>query len=147
MAAIFVKLDQPVCAFFRKILQAVLESLREEGSPRGYRPEAEDDQEFWIDGLKSDNLEALEALRDLVFREGFGCESIELEMDVLFAVMRACSCLRLHLRGAALSDISDKDLESPDFHPVRFRDDIHHAYVCYMLLAHVQTAAILAASK
>ena len=135
-------LDPAMVFFLRGNLQGIFESLQEKGQARGYMPEEADDQEFWVDGLRDENLEALEALLHLVKTDSFGLKSIAIEMEDIFAVLRACSCLRLHLRSAALRRLTDEALEAATFDMHGLRGGEHDAFGVYMLLAHLQSVIL-----
>ena len=124
------------------MLQGIFESLREEGVVRGYVPEDEEDQEFWVDGLKSENLEGLEALMSFVKAEDFGEGAMELSKETAFSIMRACSCLRLHLRENVLQGISDEDLENGEFVQSAIKGGLRDAFFIYVILAQLQSAVI-----
>lgn len=147
MPEVFVKMDTPVREFLKRMLRGIYESLNETGRPRGYCPDAEDDQEFWVDGLRSDNLEALETLLNFVKNENFGMGTSEIAQEDLFAIMRACSCIRLHLRETALKGISDEVLENPGAQLDILKGPLNEVYVVYSVLAYIQTAAVEASSS
>lgn len=142
MMEIDFRLDLPMVFFLRGNLQGILESLQEKGQPRGYIPGDEEDQEFWVDGLRDENLESLEALRDLTQTECFGVEPMNVEMDQAFAVLRACSCLRLHLRTTALKRLTDEALEAATFDMRGLKGGEHDGFGVYMILAHIQSVIL-----
>ncbi|MGB0372542.1 MAG: hypothetical protein ACPGN3_14505 [Opitutales bacterium] len=142
MPELNIRMDPAVRAFLRRMLQGIYESLQETGKARGYSPEAEDDLEIWVEGLESENLEVLEGLLSFVKKEDFGVGAIDLTLEELFAVMKACSCLRLHLRETALKDVTDEALENAEFDPGQFKSGLQEAYIVYSLLAYLQTLAL-----
>ncbi|MEM9025961.1 MAG: hypothetical protein AAGB06_03405 [Verrucomicrobiota bacterium] len=129
------------------MLQGIFESLQESGRVRGYLPEAEEDQEFWVEGLRDENFEALDTLLNFVKSENFGRKKVEISEDSLFSLMKACSCVRLHLRESALLNVSDEELENPSIESVLFKGPQSEVYVVYSLLAYIQSTAVEAASR
>lgn len=142
MVTMDIRLDPSMTQFLRSMLQGIFESLQEKGKVRGYSPSDEDDQDIWVDALQGDNLESLEALMSVVKMEKFGCEPLQLPLDEMMAMIRACSCLRLHLRETVLEHLSDQFLESGIMNLRKVGAAEHDAYIVFTLLAYIQSRAI-----
>ncbi len=100
--------------------------------------------EAWTSELIETLREDCDFLLETLQREDFGAGELLLEETVAEGLIRACSAIRLKIRGTALREINDESLEEGALNPADLSFDQQRSYLCYLFLAGLQSEILVA---
>lgn len=143
MKRVEIKLSQPIVAPLLDFVKPIAEELHDEVVIELRFPDTDPHfQEAWKEDLVEGQTMDAKVFMGLFGSEFFETGTIVVDETNADSVLRATAAIRLKLRIAFLSDVSDEVLESGE---VPF-DDLgqreQQAYACYLFLATVQEIVI-----
>lgn len=143
MKRIEVKLSLPVVAPLLDVIKTVADSLKAElASPLAMTDLDAEVKEPWQRDLIDAQNADLRTLLSLFDSEFFSTGVVGFDQDNADAIARACSSVRLRLRGHFLQDVPDDLLESGDVEIEALPEAVRKTFMCYLFLATIQELII-----
>ncbi|MBC2594749.1 hypothetical protein H5P28_10800 [Ruficoccus amylovorans] len=144
MPDIHLRLSPVFLATFRELIDSFSRQVGAQLSVRMEGPDPADTEltEAWRDGL----LESVRAdcgeLAEMLNNASTGHQTITLSEDKAFAVMRACSAVRLKIQQLFLKPFADEQLEEGELDFDEMSPELQQVYACYIFLAGLQEVLI-----
>lgn len=143
MKRIEVKLSLPVVAPLLDVIKMVADSLKAElAAPLAITDLDTEVREPWQHDLIEAQNADLRTLLALFDSEFFSSGVVAFDEENADAIARACSSVRLRLRGKYLEDVSDELLESGDIEVEALPESVRKTFMCYLFLATIQELII-----
>ncbi len=143
MKRIEVKLSLPVVAPLLDVIKRVADSLEAElAAPLAMTDLDEDVREPWQRDLIAAQNADLRTLLALFDSEFFSSGVVAFDEENADAIARACSSVRLCLRGKFLKDLPGDLLESGDVEVEALPEIVRKTFMCYLFLATIQELII-----
>ena len=143
MKRIEVKLSLPVVAPLLDVIKFAADTLKGQlAAPTGMEGLEPEFLDSWNGELLASQNRDVRTLLGLFDREFFSTGVIGFDEDNAEAVVRACSAVRLRLRGQFLIGLPDEKLESGEVEMSSLDDPVRKSFMCYLFLATIQELII-----
>jgi hypothetical protein len=140
MKRIEIKLSLPAVAPLLDVIKAMADTLGDSlAAPAGLDDLDADFRAAWQAELLTAQNGDVRALLALFNKEFFTAPHVvTLDEDNAEPIARACSALRLRLRGHALAGLADEDLEGGAVEVLSLAEPVRRAFMAYVFLATLQ---------
>ncbi|MEM9226371.1 MAG: hypothetical protein AAGA45_00235 [Verrucomicrobiota bacterium] len=144
MPVIDVRVSPVFIATFSDLVEKLARHANLQLAVQVYGPDSEDEELLlaWQEGLLTSVAEDCQALVVLLKDTGLGQQPVNLNEGDAYAVLRACSAIRLKTQQLFFKQLSNESLEQGEIEFHKLDPEMQQLYSCYCFLAGVQETLI-----